>query len=70
MVWWTCVCGMKVKGILDMDKAGAVVECRNPSCKARRTLPGQVTSLSVETDQYVWRGVDLNWLAYPDQQNG
>ena len=68
VVWWTCSCGIKVKAVLDLNKAGATVECADPSCRSRRTLPGQITRLSVETERDVWRVVDVNWLVYPPEK--
>ena len=53
-VFWTCACGSKVRAILDMTEASATVRCPNSSCKVTRTLPGQITELSVETAPGVW----------------
>jgi hypothetical protein len=64
-VWWTCSCGIKVKAVLDMSRTSVTVQCPNTSCTAQRTVPGQITRLSVETEQHVWRAVDLDWLIYP-----
>jgi len=68
VVFWTCACDVKVKAVLTMGGTSVTVQCANPSCKATRTLPGQITQLWVESEQYVWRNVELNWLVHPDQQ--
>ena len=69
VVFWTCVCGIKVKAGLDMGKASATVQCPDPSCNTKRTLPGHITRLSVETERGMWREVDVvNWLVYPPRQ--
>jgi hypothetical protein len=59
-----------VKARLDMSKVGATVQCPNHSCNARRTLSGQITRLSVETEQGVWGEVDAaNWFVYPPEES-
>jgi hypothetical protein len=67
-VFWTCSCGSKVKAALDMSKASVTVQCPNPPCKVRRTLPGQITQLSVETAPGVWTWMDLTGLVHPQAQ--
>jgi hypothetical protein len=64
-VHWTCVCGAKVKGRLDMSKAGVTIRCPNSPCKVTRSLLGQIEHLSVETERGVWRRVDLDRLIHP-----
>jgi hypothetical protein len=64
-VGWTCVCGTKVKALLDMTKAGVTKQCPNPSCKVTRTLPGYITRLWVEIERGIWREVDVGRLIYP-----
>ena len=64
-VHWTCVCGTKVKAIVDMDKAGVNVPCPNSPCKVTRTPPGQITRIWVETGLGVWKEVDLDRLISP-----
>jgi hypothetical protein len=67
-VFWDCACGSKVRAVLDMTKARMTVECPNPSCEVTRTLPGQVTQLSVETALGVWAEMDLTGLLHPADQ--
>jgi hypothetical protein len=69
-VAWTCSCGINVKAGLDMTRPNVTVQCPNPSCNAKRTLPGQITRLSVETEQGVWRSVDVKSLIDPPQESG
>jgi hypothetical protein len=68
-VWWTCSCGIKVKAGLDMARRCVTVQCADPSCRATRTIPGQIMQLSVETEDGQWRGVDVNWLIYLPQEH-
>jgi hypothetical protein len=65
VVIWNCPCGVTVKAILDMSKAGMTVQCATPSCKASRALPGEITRLWTETEQRAWDEVDVNFLIYP-----
>jgi len=53
-VFWTCACGSKVRAVLDMSKVSATVRCPNHACTVGRTLPGQITELTVETAPGVW----------------
>jgi hypothetical protein len=64
-VVWTCSCGIRVKAGLDMTQPNVTVQCPNPSCNVKRTLPGQITRLSVETGLGVWRVVDVNSVIDP-----
>jgi hypothetical protein len=64
-VYWTCSCGSKVKAVLDMSKASVTVQCPTRPCKVTRTLPGNVTQLSVEKAPGVWTLMDLTGLIYP-----
>jgi hypothetical protein len=59
-VFWTCACGTKMKAILHMSDTSVTLRCPTPSCKITRTLPGQITKLSLETEPGVWRGVDVS----------
>ncbi len=68
-VYWTCVCGSKVRAVLDLSKTNVTVGCPNPPCKITRTLPGQIMQLSVETARGVWTGTDLTGLIYPIDQD-
>jgi hypothetical protein len=70
-VVWTCTCGIKVKVVLHMTKTSVTVQCPDTSCKATRTLPGQITGVSIQNAPDVpWRSVDVNWLVYPPQESG
>jgi hypothetical protein len=62
-VFWTCACGIKVRAVLDMTKVSATVRCPNPPCRVTRTLPGQITELTVETAPGLWIG-DGYYRAY------
>src|SRR5215467_12561585 len=59
-VFWVCGCGTKVTAILRMTDASIAVRCPTPSCTVTRTLPGEITKLSVETGSGVWRGVNVS----------
>jgi hypothetical protein len=67
-VYWTCVCGIKGRAVLDMSEAGVTHVCPNPSCKVTRTLPGQVRGLSVETTLGIWTNVDVTGLVRSSDQ--
>src|SRR5262249_31286356 len=60
VVWWTCSCGIKVKAALDMSRTSVTVQWPNTACNAKRTIPGQITAWSVETEQYC--GVLWIWI--------
>jgi hypothetical protein len=67
-VYWTCVCGIKGRAVLDMSEAGVTQVCPNPSCKVSRTLPGRVRELSVQTTLGKWTKVDVTGLVGSSDQ--
>jgi len=56
-VFWTCAYGSKVWAVLDITEVSATVQCPNRACTVTRTLPGQITELTVQTAPGLWMDV-------------